>query len=110
MSALGQELTSASRSGMSALPLKADMLGVGINVCFVPTADFGTRIRDVCFASKAEVLRHECKDEGRGSGAGATENSFCVSSVHLVPHLGASHCFIAKVTQLPGPPSSIVSD
>jgi len=24
---------------MSALPLKADMLGVGINVCFVPIAD-----------------------------------------------------------------------
>jgi len=24
---------------MSALPLKADMLGVGINVCFVPKAD-----------------------------------------------------------------------
>ena len=39
LSALGQELTSASRSGMSALPLKADMLGVGINVCFVPIAD-----------------------------------------------------------------------
>ena len=38
-SALGQKRTSASRSGMSALPLKADMLGVGMNVCLVPLAD-----------------------------------------------------------------------
>ena len=34
MSALGQKRTSASRSGMSALPLKADMLGVSIDVRF----------------------------------------------------------------------------
>ena len=37
------------------------MLGVGMNIRFVPRADFGTRIRDVCFASKAEVLRYECE-------------------------------------------------
>jgi len=36
MSAPGQKRTSASRSGMSALPLKADVLGVETNVCFVP--------------------------------------------------------------------------
>ena len=35
----GTHRTSASRSGMSALLLKADMLGVGMNVCFVPQAD-----------------------------------------------------------------------
>ena len=39
MSALGHEQTSASRSEMSALPPKADMFSVEIDVCFVPTAD-----------------------------------------------------------------------
>jgi hypothetical protein len=39
MSGLGQKRTSASRSGMSALALKADLLGVEMNVCFVPLAD-----------------------------------------------------------------------
>jgi hypothetical protein len=39
MSALGQKRTSASRSGMSAPPLKADMLGVGMNVRYVPLPD-----------------------------------------------------------------------
>src|SRR5262249_737304 len=39
MSALGHLQTSASRSGMSALPPKADMFGGEIDVCFVPIAD-----------------------------------------------------------------------
>jgi hypothetical protein len=39
MSALGQKRTSASRSGLSAPPLKADMLGVGMNVRYVPLPD-----------------------------------------------------------------------
>ena len=39
MSALGHWRTSASRSEMSALPPKADMLIVGINAAYVPQAD-----------------------------------------------------------------------
>ena len=39
MPALGHKRTSASRSGMSALPPKADMFSVEIDVCFVPIAD-----------------------------------------------------------------------
>ena len=40
-SAKGQKLTLASELGMSALPLKADMLSVSIDVRFVPIADIG---------------------------------------------------------------------
>ena len=47
LSTLGQKLTSASRSEMSALPLKADMLGVGMNICFVPKADIQSALYDV---------------------------------------------------------------
>jgi hypothetical protein len=39
MSALGHEQTSTSRLEMSALPPKADMFSVEIDVCFVPEAD-----------------------------------------------------------------------
>jgi len=72
MSALGQELTSASRSGMSALPLKADMLGVGINVCFVPKADIGgaecgrSRTGSCLKCPVSENSKHDQKKEPRG--------------------------------------------
>ena len=39
MSALGHQRTSGSRYGMSALPPKADMFSVKMNVCYVPIAD-----------------------------------------------------------------------
>ena len=39
MSALGHERTSPNVRVMSALPSEADMLIVGINVCYVPFAD-----------------------------------------------------------------------
>jgi hypothetical protein len=42
MSALGQKQTSASRSGMSALPPKADIRQRIEHVCFVPEADIDT--------------------------------------------------------------------
>ena len=41
----GHEQTSASRSEMSALPPKADMFSVEIDVCFVPIADPADRHR-----------------------------------------------------------------
>jgi hypothetical protein len=41
MSAMGHLRTSASRSEMSALPPKADMFSVKIDVCIVPLADMG---------------------------------------------------------------------
>jgi hypothetical protein len=40
---MGQKRTSANRSGMSALPPKADMFSVEIDVCFVPQADIRAR-------------------------------------------------------------------
>jgi len=100
----GRERSNSNRETTELRP-QADEL---FHVRFGSLADIGTRPRDVGFGSKAEVLRHECKDEGRGSGAGAAENSFCVSSVHLVPHLGTSHCFIAKMTQLSTAPILLV--
>ena len=39
MSAMGHKQTLESGSGMSALPPKADMFSVEIDVCFVPIAD-----------------------------------------------------------------------
>ena len=39
MSPLGHERTSERGSGMSALPLRADILTICINVCLVPEAD-----------------------------------------------------------------------
>src|SRR6478672_4529246 len=39
MSALGHKRTLDSGSGMSALPPKADMFSVEVDVCFVPTGD-----------------------------------------------------------------------
>ena len=39
MSTLDQKQTSASRSEMPALPPKADMFSVEIDVCFVPLTD-----------------------------------------------------------------------
>ena len=44
MSALGHSRTLVRVSGMSALPPEADMLIVGINVCYVPEADTGKNI------------------------------------------------------------------
>ena len=46
MSAMGQKRTLASRSGMSALPPKADMFSVEIDVCFVPLTDIGSAVID----------------------------------------------------------------
>ena len=43
MSALGHKRTLVSGSEMSALPSEADMLIVGINVCYVPIADIRIR-------------------------------------------------------------------
>jgi len=47
VAALGHELTLSSGSERSALPLKADMLGLKIDVCYVPEADFSARLSDV---------------------------------------------------------------
>ena len=52
MSALGHERTSGA-SGMSALPLRADMLTICINVRFVPRADMLSIEIDLCFVSSA---------------------------------------------------------
>jgi len=43
-SALGQKRTLESGSGMSALPEKADMFILGINVCLVPIADIPAKL------------------------------------------------------------------
>jgi hypothetical protein len=48
MSALGHKRTLESGSGMSALPPEADVLIVGINVCYVPEADVEAEWDLVC--------------------------------------------------------------
>ena len=50
---MGHERTSASRSGMSALPPKADMFGVEIDVCSVPLADMASSVGPRPIASQA---------------------------------------------------------
>jgi hypothetical protein len=44
MSAMGHKQTLEHASEMSALPPKADMFSVEIDVCFVPQADTGKNI------------------------------------------------------------------
>ena len=51
MSALGHEQTSRDVRVMSVIPLKADMLIVGINVCYVPCVD-GSRLASQNFTSR----------------------------------------------------------
>ena len=40
---------------MSALPLKADMLIVGIDVCYVPETDLGSSNRGACLSTLCEA-------------------------------------------------------
>ena len=65
MSALGHKRTLASESGMSALPLKADMLSVSIDVRFVPLTDIGqiavTRVSAYCLYGRESSARVEAK-------------------------------------------------
>ena len=42
---------------MSALPLKADMLSVGMNVCFVPIADCTTTAGGYDFRKDSQMRR-----------------------------------------------------
>ena len=49
---MGHKRTLASELGMSALPLKADMLSVSIEVRFVPIADIGD-----CGGTDPDALR-----------------------------------------------------
>ena len=57
MSALGQKRTYAAQTGMSALPLKADMCIAQAHVCFGPKADMGSSIQSPCLLYRAALSK-----------------------------------------------------